>query len=81
MATSAVPVSPTPKSSGFQDEVSVATSIQDLFRFFQPARLRVSKNSPPVLNVDVTEGQMVWDRTLLRLYTASDNTLRYVQFT
>lgn len=79
--TSPVPQPSIPKSGGFQREANIFSSFNDLFRFFQPRKMKVSKNSPPVLNVDVTEAEFVWDRTLNRLYTVSNNTLRYVQFT
>lgn len=79
--TSPVPKPIAPKTSTQNNEVSIATSISDVNRFFQPKRFKVSRNSPPVLNKDVFEAELVWDRTLLRLYTVSNQTLRYVQFT
>ena len=79
--TSPVPKPIAPKSSTFTDQVATATSFSDLQRFFQPAILRVSRQSPPVLGVDITEGQLLWDRTASRLYTVSNGALKYVAFT
>ena len=78
--------SPTPqpsvdKAGGYFKEGNTFTSFGDLFRFFQPRIMKISRQSPPVLNVDVHEGEMIWDRTANRLYTVSNQTLRYVQFT
>jgi hypothetical protein len=42
--------------------------------------IRPSLSSPPVAR-DVQEFTFVFDKTLLRLYTKIDGTLRYVQFT
>lgn len=81
MATSSNPVTPIPISGSFQQESNTFSSVNDLFRFFQPLTMKMSNNSPPVLNLDVTEGQWVFDKTALRLYTVINNTLRYVQFT
>lgn len=81
MATSAVPQPSVPKPGNYDSERASFDSINDLFRFFQPKIMKVSKNSPPVLNVDVKEGEHVWDRTLFREYTVSDGVLRYVQYT
>jgi hypothetical protein len=78
---SVLPQPTTNKSGTFQNEGNTFTSMSDLFRFFAPKKMRFSKNSPPVLNKDVTEGEFVFDKTALRLYTVADNTLRYVQFT
>lgn len=79
--TSPVPAPISPKSSTFPDDASLGTSFADLQRFFQPQILRVSKRSPPVLNVDISEGQLLWDRTASRLYTVSNGALKYVAFT
>lgn len=70
-----------PKSSSQNNEVAIATSISDLNRYFQPKILKISKQSPPVLNVDVHEGELIFDRTLNRLYTVSNGALKYVAFT
>lgn len=79
--SSPIPAPIAPKSSAFTDEVASATSFSDLQRFFQPIIMRVSRQSPPVLNVDITEGQLLWDRTANRLYTVSNGVLKYVAFT
>lgn len=79
--SSPVPQNPSPRSGGYQQEPNSFSAFSDLFRFFQPKKVKVSKNSPPVLNVDVFEAEWVWDRTLKRLYTVSDGALRYVAFT
>lgn len=79
--TSPLPQPIAPKTSTQNNEVSIATSISDVNRYFQPLRFRISRQSPPVLNIDVFEGMLVFDKTALRLYTVLDNTLRYVQFT
>ena len=79
--TSPIPKPVAPKSSTFTDQVATATSFSDLQRFFQPIILRISKNSPPILNVDVSEGQILLDKTALRIYTVVDNTLRYWSLT
>jgi hypothetical protein len=79
--TEAVPSPIAPKSSTFTDGVATATSFSDLQRFFQPITLRVSKHSPPVLNKDITEGQLLIDRTAGRLYTVINGVLKYLQWT
>jgi hypothetical protein len=78
---SVVPQPIAPKSSTFTDSVATATSFSDLQRFFQPLIMKISKNSPPVLNKDVFEGQIILDKTALRIYTVVDNTLRYWSLT
>ena len=78
---SVLPQPTVPKSGSFQQEANTFSSMGDLFRFFAPKKVRFSKNSPPVLNKDVSEGEFVFDKTALRLYTVADQTLRYVQFT
>lgn len=78
--TSPIPQPSVDKSGGFLRESNTFSSFGDLFRFFQPRKMKISKNSPPVLNVDVSEAEWVWDRTLSRLYTVSNQVLKYVQF-
>lgn len=75
------PAPANPRSGGYFSEVGTFTDMSSLFRFFQPRIMKVSKNSPPVLNVDVREGERCWDRTLNREYTVSNGVLRFVQFT
>lgn len=79
--TSPIPVNPNVKSANYSQEPNTFSSINDLYQFFQPQRLRVSKNSPPLLNVDITEGQLLLDKTALRIYTVVNNTLRYWSLT
>jgi len=70
-----------PKSSTFTDQVATATSFSDLQRYFQPIILRISLHSPPILNKDITEGQLLLDRTALRIYTVVNGALRYWSLT
>lgn len=69
------------KTANQNNEVAIATSISDVNRFFQPRKIRISRNSPPLLNVDIFEAELIFDKTALRLYTVLDQTLRYVQLT
>ena len=78
---SPVPRNPGGKAGGYANEVATFTDINSLFRFFQPRRMKISKVSPPVLNKDIFEAEIIYDKTLNRLYTVIDQTLRYVQFT
>lgn len=78
---SVLPQPVVPKAGTYQNEANTFGSFADAFRFFSPKKLRFSKNSPPVLNKDVTEGEFVYDKTANRLYTVVDQTLRYVAFT
>jgi len=78
---SVLPQPTIPKSGGFQQESNTFSSINDLFRFFAPKKVRFSKVSPPVLNKDITEGEMIIDKTALRVYFVVDQTLRYVALT
>lgn len=70
-----------PKSGDYGREANTFAAFNDLFRFFATKRLKVSRNSPPVLNVDVSEGELILDKTALRIYTVVDNTLRYWSLT
>ena len=79
--SSPIPAPIAPKSSTFTDGVATATSFSDLQRFFQPISLKISKNSPPVLDKDIKEGQLILDKTALRIYTVVDHTLRYWSLT
>ena len=81
MSTSISPQPVVPKAGGYQQEPNTFAVVNDAYRYLQSGRLRMSKNSPPVLNKDVTEGQIIYDKTLNRLYLVADGTLRYVQFT
>lgn len=68
------------KTSTQDNEVSIATSISDVNRFFQPRKFRVSKHSPPN-TVDVNEMEFVVDKTALRVYTKVNGSLRYWSLT
>jgi len=70
-----------PRSGNYDQEANTFSAFGDAFRFFQTRRFKISKNSPPVLNKDVSEGEFVLDKTALRIYTVMDNTLRYIQWT
>lgn len=69
-----------PKAGGYQNESSSFASFNDLFRFFQPLAIKVSKNSPPIAT-DLKEMQWTFDKTTLKLWIKVDGTARYVQFT
>ncbi len=69
-----------PISGGYKQEANTFSSINDLYRFFEPLTKKVSKNSPPTTN-DVNEMTLTFDKTALRLYIKVDGNLRYVQFT
>lgn len=69
-----------PKSGGYARESNTFSSFNDLYRFFATKSLRASLTSPPLAH-QVGELEFIWDKTLNRLYTKSDGTLRYVQFT
>jgi len=78
--TSPVPQPAIPKSGGYQQEANTFSSITDLFRFFQPRKFQMSTASPPSTN-QVKEGEFVFDKTTLKLWTKLDGTMRFVQFT
>lgn len=79
--TSPLPQPAAPKSSTYPDDPSIATSFSDLQRFYQPLSIKVSNNSPPILNKDIKEGQIILDKTTLRIYIVVDKTLRYWSLT
>lgn len=68
------------KQGGFQNESGIFNGINDLFRFFQPKRIKTSLSSPPLAK-DVGECEIVLDKTALRIYTKVDGTLRYWSLT
>lgn len=74
------PISPYGKSGNYIDEVSTSGDINALLRFFASKKLRNSLSSPPLLK-DVPEGEMILDKTALRIYVTVDNTLRYFELT
>lgn len=74
------PIQPTLKEGGYDQEQSSFGDLNNIFKFFATKKMRYSHTSPPLLR-DVPEGEFIWDKTLNRLYTQSDGSLRYVQFT
>ena len=66
--------------AGLYDEPATFGDITAIFRWMVENHIRPSLSSPPLAK-DVQELTFVWDKTLNRLYTKSDGTLRYVQFT
>jgi hypothetical protein len=74
------PRQPTLKSGQYGDEAGLFTDINALFRSFATRALRPSRTSPPIAN-DVDELTFVYDKTLNRLYTKVNGSLRYVAFT
>lgn len=74
------PQQPFLKSGGYGKETDIFADLQNLLRNFATKKLRPSRSSPPIL-ADVGELEFIWDKTLKRLYTKSDNVLYYVQFT
>lgn len=77
--SSPVPKAPYGKAGNYLDEVSTQFDINTLLRFFATKAFRASLSSPPLAH-QVGELECVFDKTLLRLYTKVDGTLRYVQF-
>ena len=71
--------SPNPQPTA-QISGNTFTSFNDLYRFFQPLVIKVSKNSPPIAT-DLKEMQWTFDKTAKRLYILVDGVARYVQFT
>lgn len=76
---SPVPVQPTLKESQYESELSSFGDINNLFKFFMTKQLRSSLSSPPLAK-DVEELGLVFDKTLLRVYTKVDGVLKFVQF-
>lgn len=68
------------KSGGFETESAIFTNFNDLYRFFQPKRIKTSLASPP-LTKDIGELELVFDKTTLKLWTKVDGVARFVQFT
>lgn len=78
---SPVPQPVVPKAGLYTEPSNTFTDMTGAFQFFQPKLFKMSKNSPPLLNIDVIEGEMVIDKTALRIYTCLNGALRYVQLT
>lgn len=75
-----IPKAPNLKSSVYNNEPATFTDINANFKYLLENHIRRSLSSPPLLK-DIKEGTFVYDSTLNRLYTNSNSTLRYVQFT
>jgi len=78
--SSVLPQPTVQKPGGYQSESNIFNSINDLFRYFQPKRVKTSLSSPPLAK-DVGECELVIDKTALRLYTKIDGSLRYWSLT
>lgn len=78
--SSSIPSPISPKTSNQTNEVSIATSLYDINRFFQPKKFQMATASPPSTN-QVKEGEFVIDKTALRIYTKVDGVLRYWSLT
>jgi len=74
------PKQPVLKSGLYRNESSMFTDMNALFRSFATRTLRPSRTSPPIA-ADVDELTFVYDKTLNRLYTKVNGTLRYAAFT
>lgn len=74
------PKQPFLKAGLYDNEPGVFTDLQSLNQFFASKKLRYSRTSPPLIK-DVPEGEMVLDKTLLRIYLQVDGSLRYLTLT
>lgn len=74
------PHQPFLRAGTYDEEVSTFTDFQSLLRFFATKKLRYSLSSPPLLR-DVPEGEMILDKTLLRIYLRVEGVLRYITLT
>lgn len=78
-------VNPDPKqpflSSGlYGDEPATFQDLNNILKNFMTKKLRASLTTPPLLK-DVGELELVYDKTLNRLYTNVNGALKYVAFT
>jgi len=73
------PKQPVLKSGAYSDEPGVWTDLNAVLRNFATKKLRPSRTSPPIAN-DVGELEFVYDKTLHRLYTKVNGTLKYAAF-
>lgn len=76
---SVVPQPPILRAANY-DEPATYGDLTAIFKWLIENHVRFSLTSPPLLK-DLTEGQIVYDKTLKRLYITADGALRYVQFT
>lgn len=75
MAITPAPVPPTPVSGGYQKESNTFSSVNGLYQSLNGNTVRVSKNSPPKVGVDVQEAQLIIDRTTGKLHTVINGKL------
>jgi hypothetical protein len=66
--------------SGQYDEPATFGDLNAIFKFLVENHMRPSLSSPPLAH-QVEELTFVYDKTLNRLYTKINGTLRYVAFT
>lgn len=78
--SSPLPKSPYLKAGTYDQEPSQFGDMNNLMRFFMTKAMRASLTSPPLAK-DVGELTLVYDKTLDRIYTKSNGTLRFIQFT
>jgi hypothetical protein len=77
--TTPTPQQPYLRSGKYGDEIASFTDFNALLKFFATKTLRASLTSPPLAK-DVEELTFVYDRTLNRLYTKCNGSLKYVAF-
>lgn len=75
------PVPPTPVSGGYQKEANTFTDLTGSYRSMNAPTVRVSKNSPPLVGVDVQEGQLIIDRATNKIHCVVNGKLMAVQLT
>lgn len=73
-----IPKPPILRSANY-DEPATYGDLTAVFKWMIENHVRYSLTSPPLLK-DVKEGQIVWDKTLSRLYICSDGALKFAQF-
>jgi hypothetical protein len=76
-----VPVPPTPVAGGYQKENTTFTDLTGAYRSMNVPNVRISKNSPPLVGVDVQEGQLIIDRTTNKLHVVVNGVLKGVSLT
>jgi hypothetical protein len=81
MEITPVPVPPTPTSGGFQQESNTFSSVGGIYQSLNGMTVRVSKNSPPKVGIDVQEAQLIIDRTTGKLHTVINGVLKGVALT
>ncbi len=72
------PKAPVLRSANY-DESATFGDLTAVFKYMVENHLRFSLTSPPLLK-DLKEGEMVWDKTLSRIYICSNGGLKFVQF-